>query len=445
MRSNGSANDGGMSKRMKLSSQLHQQYLNPETADVFFECYSESGEWEQIPAHKFVLLICSEVFKSMFCGSIKQENVTHRIDIASADAFKEFLQLLYFDHVQLTVKNAPQVMDLVQKYQVTECVDIFIRLLKEHFSKSKVCWGYQLATFTGQNDMKYMCEEQFIWHTDDVFKSDDFLTCPRSTLCRILQLDRLSCTEATVFSACITWARAACDRESLNVADGKDIREKLGYVLYQIRFRSMTFDEFFTQLTIVPGLFTADELEEIIHMIRLNDYKTKIFSGKLRLTTTFSRDPNDMLKCKLEPNQVLGPFVQRIHVDNVEKTTFSVGKSLLLGEFACAPIKGQYQGFAIPKSKLKIIEKQTGDLKSSHGTVLTNATISLKEIEAHYVLTKPIQVRPGFIYEIRIEHDFNKKLFMKTHVFAETVKHIDDVTIQFHDVHGVVCALYFNR
>lgn len=435
-----------MSKRIKLSSQLQNQYLNAETADVFFECYTETGLCEKVPAHKLVLLMGSEVFKAMFCGSLKEENSSYRIDIAYAEAFKEFLQLLYFDHIQLTATNAPQVMALVQKYQVTECVDIFVRLLREHFKKSRVCWGYQLAIFTGQNDIKNLCEDQFIWHTNDVFKSDDFLTCPRSTLCCILQLDRLSCSEASVFSACIAWARDACERERLNANDGKLLREKLGYVLYQIRFRSMTFDEFSTRLTAVSGLFIAEELEEIIHMVRSIDYKTNIFSGKTRLTTTFSRDPKTLLKCKLEPTQVIAPFVQRLFVENVEKTTFSVTKTLLFGEFSCAPIKTQYQGFGIPKSKLKIIERPcgNGDTKSSQGTVLTNAVVSLKETEAHYVLTKPVQVKPGFMYEIRFEHSFNK-IFMKTMNLEQTVKHIDDVTIQFHDQHGIVCSLYFNR
>lgn len=139
-----------MSKRIKLSSHLHQQYLNSETADVFFECSSEPGQFEQIPAHKFILIMGSEVFKSLFCGESKQEKVLYRIDIASAGAFKEFLQLLYFDYVQLTVKNAPQVMDLVQKYEIPDCVSIFSALLQQHFTKSKVCWAYQLAVFTGQ-------------------------------------------------------------------------------------------------------------------------------------------------------------------------------------------------------------------------------------------------------------------------------------------------------
>ncbi|XP_055306123.1 kelch-like ECH-associated protein 1 [Sitodiplosis mosellana] len=435
-----------MSKRIKLSSHLQHQYLNSDTADIFFECNTESGDCERVPAHKFVLMMSSEVFKSIFCGSSKEEKALYRIDVASAEAFKEFLQLLYFDHVQLTVKNAPQVMDLVQKYQIAECGGIFATLLREHFEKSKVCWGYQLAIFTGQNDLKNLCENQFIWHTDDVFKSDDFFACPRSTLCCILQLDRLSCNEATVFNACITWAKAACERERLDVNDGKHLREQLGYVLYQIRFRSMTFDEFSILLTTAPGLFTAEELEEIIQMMRSNDYKTKIFSGKIRLPTTFSRDPSVLLKCKLEPSQVKGPFVQRLHVENVEKTTFSVTKPLLFGEFACAPMKSQYDGFGIPKSKLKIIEKPYGsdDSKSSHGTVLTNANVTLKDFEAHYMLTKPIQVRPGFVYEIRLEHAFNK-MFLKTNIYEQTVKHIDDITVQFHDRYGIVCALYFNR
>lgn len=432
-----------MSKRIKLSSQLQQHYLNSDTADVFFECVSESGQSRIVPAHKFVLLMCSDVFKSMFCSSSVEGESVYQI-IGSADAFQEFLQLFYFDHVRLTVEHAHEVLSWVQAYQIKDSSDVFRTLLKEQFTKDKACWGYQLANFTGQNDIKALCEEQFIWYTDDVFKSTDFLACPRSTLCVILQIDRLSCSEAAVFNACIDWGRAACERDNLDVNQGKHLREKLGFVLYQIRFRSMTFDEFSDQLASVSGLFTADELEEIIQLVRPTVYNTKIFTSKIRMTTRYCRDADRILKCHLEPTPTIGQLVQRIYVENVERTTFSTTKTLLFGEFACIAMRCLYSGHSIPKSHLTITQKSTDESQMERESVLLKKVIALKEVETRFLLPKAIRVKPGFMYEIRLEHSFGN-VFLKTEVFEQRVQHIGDIAIQFHDQRGIVSALYFNE
>lgn len=79
-----------MAKRIKLSSQLEKLYLDAETADIHFECVSESGQSEKIPAHKLVIMMASDVFKAKFCGPDKRVK-TYQIAGVTAEAFKEFL------------------------------------------------------------------------------------------------------------------------------------------------------------------------------------------------------------------------------------------------------------------------------------------------------------------------------------------------------------------
>lgn len=94
-------------------------YLSEKAADVYL--IFESGE--RIPAHKPLLVAASEVFDTMFFGSMPEKGDVKMVDV-SADAFKEFLQFFYFNKVPLTIQNIGHVMYLGDKYDVAECMKL---------------------------------------------------------------------------------------------------------------------------------------------------------------------------------------------------------------------------------------------------------------------------------------------------------------------------------
>lgn len=429
-----------MAKRIRLELQNDQLYLNVETADIYFECESEMGQCEHIPAHKLIMIIASEKFKEMFHG---QNKMVYEIANTTAESFKEFLQLIYMKEAKLTAKNAIQVMSLVNKFKIKDSSHSFKVLLKNEFANGNVCWGYRLAHLSDMKYLKKMCEEEIMWNATQVFKSTDFLACTHSDLRNILQMDCFACSESLVFGASLEWAKSACERQGSEVDQVYNLRQMLGDILYKIRFRSMTLNEFATQIAPFPGLFLAREFEEILQIIRLKRFKPNIFSGKLRLMPKYCRDSGIMCQLDRKLAAHSRPYT------NTEVTTFSANKPLLFGGFDCLAIKNHALGHLIPQSKLIITENRydnhESEQKPTQGFVVFEEMITLNENGIHHILSKSIRINPGYKYEIRFEQAFNE-VFLKDVIFEQTnPKQIKDLNIHFYNDDGLISAIYFNR
>lgn len=86
--------------------------MHTESADVFF-VFGNEPETERIPTHKRLMAFGSDVFNAMFHSELEPGDIS--IVDASAGAFKEFLQVFYFNHVKLTMKNKFEVVNLCKK------------------------------------------------------------------------------------------------------------------------------------------------------------------------------------------------------------------------------------------------------------------------------------------------------------------------------------------
>lgn len=436
-----------MAKRIKLTSQLEKWYLDDKTADIHFECVSESGQPETIPGHKLVLMMASDVFKAKFCGPEKRFK-RYQIVGVTAEAFKEFLQLFYVDHAKLSSKNALQVLNLVEKYEAKGHSSIFKALLKEEFTRQNIFWGYQLAVFIGQDDLKQYCEEEFIWNTDKVLKSNDILSCSRSTLRYILTQDRLTIDESSVFSACMAWANAACQRNGLNTDAGQHLRQHLGDLLYKIRFRSMTLNDFSTQSQLFGIKYTNDEYEELIQLFSSKEFIPKLFNGELRLKPLFTDNQKRfILILRYDPMFPSGIW-KWSPVLRIEITKFTTNKSLLLGNlgfYGISPNKIASKMDSFCNSNVTIVEKVNMNSESPQINIIFNGSITLGSKMTRLQLPEAVFIKPDCMYEIHVELSSNSFGKMNRTVFDKVIQK-KDIIIRFQDNgNGLVSMFCFNR
>lgn len=259
-------------------------YLKDDMSDVKFVFVDEVRKEKtcerkiiaKIPAHKFLLVAASEVFRVMFNELWKEKNEVE-IEDASPDAFKEFLQCIYLPKGKFTNANIEQVMNLANKYQITECMNVCVRFLIENLTPDIACLGYGLATLHDQHDLKQFCEEKIIRNAPAVFSSDHFLKCDREVLADILKLE-LNCTAAIVFDGCLAWAKNTCKMNGIDGNNTKNLRTQLGECLYFIRFNEMKLQTFIERTAELSGLFEADDFQDIIYSISLNGFKSKKFN-----------------------------------------------------------------------------------------------------------------------------------------------------------------------
>lgn len=225
-----------------LLESVKEIYLNTKSCDVNFSFNSANGPGKRVAAHKCLLAASSDVFNAMFYGDLKEPGDVHLADSSDA-AFMEFLQFFYLSDVKLTMENITEVMYLGQKYNVKGCISVCVEFLKDNLTAENVCSCLDLAILYDHNDLVKMCEKIIILDTVAVFKSVDFLECNKRASHHILKMDLLSCSEVDVFEACMNWVTTTSEQQILSKAI---VDMHLGDLFYEIRFKSMTMQQFCT-------------------------------------------------------------------------------------------------------------------------------------------------------------------------------------------------------
>lgn len=105
--------------------------------DIYFRVTEEvivngvlKKKTELVGAHKFVLSMLSDVFKTMFFGPMRDENEVIHITETTIEAFKEFLKILYSLHTSscetsvVEVKPLFEILNLCKRYIVQPAVTL---------------------------------------------------------------------------------------------------------------------------------------------------------------------------------------------------------------------------------------------------------------------------------------------------------------------------------
>ncbi|XP_055306232.1 BTB/POZ domain-containing protein 6-like [Sitodiplosis mosellana] len=406
-----------------LSADLGILYMDATTSDVKFIFKLDDNKKENLPAHKSLLATRSDVFHAMFYGTVK-ENADVNIVDATPAAFREFLKFFYLSKVRLTMENVRSVMNLGEKYNVSACLDACGELLIRNLTVENACFIYGLAILYKQKELKRLCEEKITENTEAVFASKSFLNSPKSVLHHVLNLDKLSCSEADVFKACMAWVKSASGKEIVTKAD---VQQLLGDLFYKICFRSMTIKEFADLIASFGHVFSMDEHKECVQMVASKDFRPEIF-------TTKTRHPHGN-NHKVECNRVLEYRKEYCFVRNIA-TTFSTNEPIILLELVFESLRIHRDGewrddlmddflteiriAKIPNDKgdTKVLVEQTAHLRCEEGTVVT--------------LWKPVLTRPGNKYQIQLKHSSNEHCY-KMPVLKTEVELESNIIIQFYN------------
>ncbi|XP_031639418.1 BTB/POZ domain-containing protein 2-like isoform X2 [Contarinia nasturtii] len=394
-------------------------YLNEKFSDLRFIFNSSDRCDEIIPVHKSFLAAVSNKFDNLFSDSWKGK-VDVVIPDATAAEFREFLQFFYLERATLTMDNIKKVMCFGKEYNVPECMNACVKFLQRNLTEDNICWGYDLAISYDQIALQRFCKIVIAINTEKVFSSASFLTCKKETLGNILEMESLSCSEAEVFKACMRWVK--------NVSKNKLTREiiqvHLGELFFKIRFNSMTLHQFADLIrnNIIP--FENLPFSEMIKCDRL-------------LSLDYARTP--------------------YYIKSVEKTQFSINHPMLLKQIECSIISiyasNQYYPVEDLQTELEIIQVSVA-APDGDKVVLHRGNYHLTNFCARNItLTKPILVRPGFLYEIQLKQSPPPNCSTGD-ILKLKVQLDSNINVQFHHdsymkidkvARGVVRKLGFHR
>lgn len=220
-----------------------------------------------IPAHKFLLSVCSPVFFAMFCGEMAETKETIDLPDCEHEGMLELLRYIYTDEVCLNGNNVMQVLYLAEKYMIpclaNECTE-FLR--KNLHTSNVVCVLKHAQQYQEYKDLLYDCWDLMDYKTEEVLESSDFVTVERCVLEELVGRDTLNITEVELFKAVDRWAAKECERQNIK-ADGPVKRQMLGeQIVQKIRFPIMTQEEF-TDVVLESNILTQEESSKVINYL----------------------------------------------------------------------------------------------------------------------------------------------------------------------------------
>ncbi|CAB3993538.1 BTB POZ domain-containing 6 [Paramuricea clavata] len=246
--------DWQSTKKTVLERSRHM-FNNSFMSDVAFSC---EGSDKKFSAHKYVLATSSAVFYAMFYGELAEKNSVVHLSDTDEESLQEFLQFLYTDECNLTTDTAVFVLYLAKKYIVPFLAQKCVEFLEANLAVENVSTVLQQALQFDEKKLEEKCLELIDLKTSEAVASDAFTGVNEATLAHILKRDSLNVKEVDLFKAVLKWSEAECSRKAIE-ANAKNKRTTMGNAIYQIRFASMTLQDFGQNVS-QSGILTLEEM-----------------------------------------------------------------------------------------------------------------------------------------------------------------------------------------
>ncbi len=246
--------DWQSTKKTVLERSRHM-FNNPFISDVVFSC---EGSDKKFFAHKYVLATSSAVFYAMFHRELAEKNSVVHLRDTNEESLQEFLLFLYTDKCNLSTDNAMSVLCLAKKYIVPSLAQKCIEFLEANLAVENAITVVQQAIQFDEKNLEKKCWDLIDLKTSEAIASHAFTDINQGTLAELLKRESLNVKEVDLFKAVLKWSGAECLRKGIE-ANPKNKRAVLGNTIYQIRFVSMTPQEF-AQNASQSGILTPEEV-----------------------------------------------------------------------------------------------------------------------------------------------------------------------------------------
>ncbi|XP_055353463.1 BTB/POZ domain-containing protein 6-like [Paramacrobiotus metropolitanus] len=238
---------------------------NNELSDVEFAVGRQYGQVKTFRAHRLTLSISSDVFHTMFNGSLA-ERAGKAIEIPDIlpDAFSNLLSYIYTGSVEnMKEENALPTLYCADKYDLPWLAELCTDFVVDELDADN-CLLYLEHALRWTPDCDPVvekCWDEVDASSHDVLQSQHFLTLERTTLELILQRSTLSAEENAIYVAVEQWATAACARKNLTPSPANR-RRMLGSALYRVRFPLMN-DEQLAKGPVQSALLNDSEVRSL--------------------------------------------------------------------------------------------------------------------------------------------------------------------------------------
>ena len=194
-----------------------------------------------------------------------------------------FCRYIYCEKANVTDATALALLYAAKKYLLTGLVAECVTVLEKELSVDMVCGVLQQSMSLGEIKLKEKSLKFISKNVRQVFSTEGFVHLSRDALEEIVSLDLLAgSNERQVYDNCMKWARHQLHESGNENPSDEEIRDKLGNVLYRIRFPTMTQKDF-AELTAQSTILTLQERHDVyVYMTLGNQLETFKFATQSR-------------------------------------------------------------------------------------------------------------------------------------------------------------------
>ncbi|XP_063410022.1 BTB/POZ domain-containing protein 3-like [Mytilus trossulus] len=241
-----------------------------------------------IKAHRYMLCSRSQVFHTMFQGSMPDDINVPDLD---ENTFDLVLKYIYSDEIEITWENLSDVLYAADKYMLSRVKQKCSDLLKTTAHSSDAVVALSIAA---QFHLEGLQREslQFIENnTSACLASVHANNLSKECVEIIIQSDYLTCTETDICKFFLTWTDKCIETAHLE-RNPENLRSVVGNLLYLVRF-PLVDKKYFSQFVSHTGILTLPEIVNVFrsHYGEKSDLfveKTRVPLSK-RVTHTFTR------------------------------------------------------------------------------------------------------------------------------------------------------------
>ncbi|XP_055350085.1 BTB/POZ domain-containing protein 6-like [Paramacrobiotus metropolitanus] len=244
-----------------ISNRLQGSLRNGEMSDIKFVVGRDHGETRTFSAHKYILSLSSDVFFTMFYGSLPERKKTIDIPDVFPEGFEVMLSYVYSDRADLTLENVWPVLNCADKYDLPLLVELCNQFVVTQIQPDNCLIHLENAVKWHADGIEELCFSVLGAHAEAALKSQHFTSISRETLQKLLQRDTFYVDENTVYTAVESWCVEACKRNNLDDSAASR-RAVLGEMLHLIRFPLLTPSQL-ADGPAMTGLLTERELVEL--------------------------------------------------------------------------------------------------------------------------------------------------------------------------------------
>ncbi|XP_055349984.1 BTB/POZ domain-containing protein 3-like [Paramacrobiotus metropolitanus] len=218
-----------------ISQRLEDSLRSGELSDVDFAVGRDHGEIRIFAAHKYILSLSSDVFHTMFYGSLPERRKVIKVPDVLPEAFEIMLHFIYTDQINVTEENVCPLLCCADRYDLPLLVNECKNFIWSQIQADNCLFYLEMAIKWYCEDIVELCFNMVDAYSELAFKSLQFSSIAQETLHKLLQRNTLQVNENIIYTAVENWSAETCKCNNLE-ASAVNRRAVLGEALFHVRF-----------------------------------------------------------------------------------------------------------------------------------------------------------------------------------------------------------------